>query len=59
MEVENVVVVSTCRYSMIVEAVWKMKQRQFSIDGEICVMDLRGISQFGWLHSGRYNVRLD
>lgn len=45
----------TWRYPMIVEAARKMKQKQFVIDGEIVVLDLRGISQFDWLHSGRYN----
>jgi ATP-dependent DNA ligase len=45
----------TWRYPMIVEAARKMKQKQFVIDGEICVLDLRGISQFDWLHSGQYN----
>jgi ATP-dependent DNA ligase len=45
----------TWRYPMIVEAARKMRQKQFVIDGEICVLDLRGISQFDWLHSGRYN----
>ncbi|MGC0389349.1 bifunctional non-homologous end joining protein LigD [Bradyrhizobium sp. USDA 241] len=45
----------TWRYPMIVEAALKMKQQRFVIDGEICVLDVRGISQFDWLHSGRYN----
>lgn len=45
----------TWRYPMIVEAARKMKQKQFIIDGEICVLDVRGISQFDWLHSGKYN----
>ncbi|WP_396604875.1 RNA ligase family protein [Bradyrhizobium sp. YCK136] len=45
----------TWRYPMIVEAARKMRQSQFIIDGEICVLDVRGISQFDWLHSGRYN----
>lgn len=45
----------TWRYPAIVEAARKMKQKQFVIDGEIVVLDLRGISQFDWLHSGRYN----
>ena len=45
----------THRYSLIVEAARKMKIKQFVIDGEICVLDVRGISQFDWLHSGEYN----
>ncbi|MEY9138540.1 bifunctional non-homologous end joining protein LigD [Bradyrhizobium diazoefficiens] len=45
----------TWRYPMIVEAALKMKQQRFVIDGEICVLDVRGISQFDWLHSGHYN----
>lgn len=32
-----------------------MKQQRFVIDGEICVLDLQGISQLDWLHSGRRN----
>jgi bifunctional non-homologous end joining protein LigD len=43
---------------VIVEAARKMKQRQFIIDGEICVLDVRGVSQFDWLHSGRYDAQL-
>jgi ATP-dependent DNA ligase len=45
----------TWRYPMIVEAARKMKQKQFVIDGEICVLDLQGISDFNALHSGRHN----
>ncbi|WP_092125622.1 RNA ligase family protein [Bradyrhizobium erythrophlei] len=45
----------TWRFPMIVEAARRMKERQFVIDGEICVLDVRGISQFDWLHSGKYN----
>lgn len=45
----------TYRYPMIVHAARKMRTSQFVIDGEICVLDVRGISQFDWLHSGKYN----
>ncbi|MGC0389227.1 bifunctional non-homologous end joining protein LigD [Bradyrhizobium sp. USDA 241] len=45
----------TWRYPMIAEAALKMKQQRFVIDGEICVLDVQGISQFDWLHSGHYN----
>ncbi|UFX42038.1 DNA ligase [Bradyrhizobium sp. 41S5] len=45
----------TWRFPMIAEAARRMKERQFVIDGEICVLDVRGISQFDWLHSGKYN----
>lgn len=45
----------TWRYPRIVEAARKMKTTRFMIDGEICVLDVRGISQFDWLHSGQYN----
>src|ERR1700682_1243596 len=45
----------TYRYPLIVETARKVKQKQFVVDGEICVLDVRGISQFDWLHSGRYN----
>ncbi|WFU52274.1 RNA ligase family protein [Bradyrhizobium pachyrhizi] len=45
----------TYRYPMIVEAARMIRAKQFIVDGEICVMDVRGISQFDWLHSGKYN----
>src|SRR4051812_29187002 len=45
----------TWRYPMIAEAARKMRQTQFVIDGEIVVLDLRGVSQFDWLHSGQYD----
>ncbi|WP_439357851.1 ATP-dependent DNA ligase [Bradyrhizobium sp. DASA03007] len=45
----------TWRFPMIAEAARRMKQRHFVIDGEICVLDVRGVSQFDWLHSGKYN----
>lgn len=45
----------TYRYPMIVEAARKIRAKQFVVDGEICVLDVRGISQFDWLHSGKYN----
>ncbi|WP_425364336.1 hypothetical protein [Bradyrhizobium barranii] len=45
----------TYRYPMIVEAARKIRAKQLVIDGEICVLDVRGVSQFDWLHSGRYN----
>jgi ATP-dependent DNA ligase len=45
----------TWRFPMIVEAARKMKQSSSSSTARSCVLDLRGISQFDWLHSGRYN----
>lgn len=45
----------TWRFPWIVEAALKLKTSQFVIDGEICVLDLRGISDFNTLHSGRNN----
>jgi ATP-dependent DNA ligase len=45
----------TWRFPWIVEAALKLKVQQFVIDGEICVLDLRGVSDFSALHSGRHN----
>jgi bifunctional non-homologous end joining protein LigD len=45
----------TWRYPFIVEAALKMRQKRFMIDGEICVLDVRGISDFNALHSNRHN----
>jgi bifunctional non-homologous end joining protein LigD len=38
-----------------VETALKMGQSQFVIDGEICVFDVRGISDFDALHSNKHN----
>ena len=43
------------RYPFIVETALKMKQQRFIIDGEICVLDVQGISDFNALHSNRHN----
>lgn len=45
----------TWRYPFIVESALKMRQKRFVIDGEICVLDVRGISDFNALHSNRHN----
>lgn len=45
----------TWRYPFIVEAALKMKQKRFVIDGEICVLDVQGISDFNALHSNKHN----
>jgi ATP-dependent DNA ligase len=45
----------TWRFPWIVEAALKMKQQRFVIDGEICVLDVQGISDFNALHSNRHN----
>ncbi|WP_354114978.1 RNA ligase family protein [Bradyrhizobium sp. LA7.1] len=45
----------TWRYPQFVAAARKLKTKRFMIDGEICLLDVRGISQFDWLHSGQYN----
>ncbi|MBR1193258.1 RNA ligase family protein [Bradyrhizobium sp. AUGA SZCCT0160] len=45
----------TWRYPFIVETALKMKQQQFIIDGEICVLDVQGVSDFNALHSNRHN----
>lgn len=43
------------RYPFIVETARKLKQQRFIIDGEICVLDVQGISDFGALHSNKHN----
>jgi bifunctional non-homologous end joining protein LigD len=45
----------TWRYPMIVETARKIRKNRFVIDGEICVLDLQGISDFDALHSNRHN----
>ncbi|MFB6460439.1 ATP-dependent DNA ligase [Bradyrhizobium tunisiense] len=44
------------RFPFIVETARKMRPAQFAIDGEIVVLDVRGISDFEALHSGRHNA---
>ena len=39
----------------IVETALKLKQQRFIIDGEICVLDVQGISNFNDLHSNKHN----
>ncbi|MET0407237.1 MAG: RNA ligase family protein [Hyphomicrobium sp.] len=43
------------RFPWIVETALKIKQQQFIIDGEICVLDVQGISDFDALHSNKHN----
>ena len=43
------------RFPWIVETALMMKQQRFIIDGEICVLDLQGISDFNALHSNKHN----
>ncbi len=45
----------TWRFPLIVEHALKNRKSQFVIDGEIVVLDVRGISDFNALHSGRHN----
>jgi bifunctional non-homologous end joining protein LigD len=45
----------TWRFPWIVETALKMKQSRFIIDGEICVLDVQGISDFDALHSNKNN----
>ena len=45
----------TWRFPFIVETALKVRQTQFIIDGEICVLDVQGISDFNALHSNRHN----
>ncbi|MET3307922.1 ATP-dependent DNA ligase [Bradyrhizobium diazoefficiens] len=41
----------------IVETAKKMKQTHFVVDGEICVLDLQGISDFNALHTQAGTMR--
>jgi hypothetical protein len=45
----------TWRFPWIAETALKIRHRQFVIDGEICVLDVQGISDFNALHSNKYN----
>ncbi|QPF81694.1 DNA ligase [Bradyrhizobium genosp. L] len=45
----------TWRFPWIVETALELKPQRFVIDGEICVLDVRGISDFDALHSNRNN----
>lgn len=44
------------RFPFIVETARKIRQAQFAIDGEIVVLDVRGVSDFDALHSGKHNA---
>lgn len=46
----------TWRFPWIVETARKLRQGRFAIDGEIVVLDVRGISDFDALHAGRHNA---
>ncbi|MEY9158216.1 ATP-dependent DNA ligase [Bradyrhizobium japonicum] len=46
----------TWRFPFIAETARKMRQDDFAIDAEIVVLDLRGVSDFDALHSGRHNA---
>jgi bifunctional non-homologous end joining protein LigD len=45
----------TWRFPWIVETAHKIRTSRFTIDGEIVVLDVQGISDFDALHSGRHN----
>lgn len=45
----------TWRFPWIVQSALKMKPIRFVIDGEICVLDVQGISDFDALRSNRHN----
>ncbi|MBR1196618.1 DNA ligase [Bradyrhizobium sp. AUGA SZCCT0240] len=47
----------TWRFPFIVETALKMRQTRFIIDGEICVLNVQGISDFDALHSNRHNEK--
>ncbi|MCK1460880.1 DNA ligase [Bradyrhizobium sp. 2] len=46
----------TWRFPWIVETARQLRQARFAIDGEIVVLDARGISDFDALHSGKHNA---
>jgi len=45
----------TWRFPWIVETALKIRKSRFVIDGEIVVLDVRGVSDFDALHSNRHN----
>lgn len=45
----------TWRFPWIAETALKIRKPRFVIDGEICVLDVRGVSDFDALHSNRHN----
>jgi bifunctional non-homologous end joining protein LigD len=45
----------TWRFPWIAETALKIRHQRFMIDGEICVLDLQGVSDFDALHSNRHN----
>ena len=45
----------TDRYPLIVEAALKNRQKQFVLDGEVVVLGVDGVSNFGALHSRRHD----
>jgi bifunctional non-homologous end joining protein LigD len=45
----------TWRFPWIVETAMKIRMPRFVIDGEICVLDVQGISDFDALHSNKHN----
>jgi bifunctional non-homologous end joining protein LigD len=45
----------TWRFPWVAETALKIRQTRFVIDGEICVLDLQGISDFNALHSNKHN----
>ncbi|MGO4512674.1 hypothetical protein AB4Z51_37365 [Bradyrhizobium sp. 2TAF36] len=46
----------TWRFPWIVQTARQLRQARFAIDGEIVVLDARGISDFNALHSGKHNA---
>jgi bifunctional non-homologous end joining protein LigD len=43
------------RYPFIVETALRLREKHFVIDGEAVVLDVRGFSDFGALHSRQYD----
>ena len=43
------------RYPFIVETALRLREKQFVIDGEAVVLDVRGFSDFGALHSRKHD----
>src|SRR6476661_6131498 len=43
------------RYPFIAETALRLREKHFVIDGEVVVLDVRGVSDFGALHSRKHD----
>jgi bifunctional non-homologous end joining protein LigD len=48
----------TRRFPWIAETAWKIRKNRFVIDGEAVVLDVRGFSDFGALHSSKHDLEV-